>query len=50
LQVNFVVCQLVALALAVPFRRVLAPNKTSATVRHLVELLVGLALTVFCFG
>ncbi|CAI9739902.1 Hypothetical predicted protein [Octopus vulgaris] len=49
-QINFIVCQLVALLLGIPFRRVLSPRKTSTTVRHLVEVLVGVALTVFCFG
>ncbi|KAK6167339.1 hypothetical protein SNE40_021393 [Patella caerulea] len=49
-QVNFVVCQLVALVLAFPFRLVLSPSTTSLTVRHVVQVTVGMALTFFCFG
>lgn len=49
-QVNFIVCQLVALLLGIPFRKVLSPRKTSPTVRHIVELFAGIGLTVFCFG
>ena len=50
LQLNFLVCQILGLVLAVPFRTILSPKNTSPQVRLMVELVVGLALTVFCFG
>ena len=50
LQLNFLVCQILGLVLAVPFRTILSPKNTSPQVRLTVELVVGLALTVFCFG
>lgn len=49
-QLNFLVCQLVGLFLAVPFRTVLSPSSTTVTVRLTVELVAGLALSIFCFG
>ncbi|ESO86086.1 hypothetical protein LOTGIDRAFT_129765 [Lottia gigantea] len=49
-QVNFLVCQLVALILAFPFRIVLSPSTTSLTVRHVVQITLGVSLTLFCFG
>ena len=49
-QINFLVCQLVALAVGFPFRLLLNPRTTSPQVRHIVELLVGVALILFCFG
>ena len=50
LQLNFLVCQFIGLALAIPFRTILSPKNTSPRVRLVVELVVGVALTVFCFG
>ncbi|XP_048861083.1 lysophospholipid acyltransferase 2 isoform X2 [Brienomyrus brachyistius] len=49
-QVNFVVCQLFALLMAFWFRLYLHPSKTSTFVRHMVAMLLGLYLAVFCFG
>ncbi|KAK7480112.1 hypothetical protein BaRGS_00028672 [Batillaria attramentaria] len=49
-QLNFLVCQIVGLLLAIPFRTVLSPASTSVTVRLTVELVAGLALSLFCFG
>ncbi|ELU07319.1 hypothetical protein CAPTEDRAFT_24585, partial [Capitella teleta] len=47
---NFLVCQLVALLLGFPFRSVLAPEKTSTHVRHLVQIAIGIPMCYFCFG
>lgn len=49
-QVNFLVCQFIGLLLAYPFRTILSPTKTNTTVRMVVELAAGIALTIFCFG
>ncbi|PVD32266.1 hypothetical protein C0Q70_07699 [Pomacea canaliculata] len=49
-QLNFLVCQCAALALAIPFRKVLSPSTTKPSVRLIVELVAGLALALFCFG
>ncbi|XP_032877529.1 lysophospholipid acyltransferase 2 isoform X1 [Amblyraja radiata] len=49
-QVNFVVCQLVALLASVWFRLYLHPSQTSSYVRHAVATLLGLYLALFCFG
>lgn len=49
-QINFLACQLVSLALGFPFRILLNPRKTSPEVRYAVELLIGIALVLFCFG
>jgi len=50
LQVNFVVCQLVAILLGIPFRIFLGPHRASTTTRHIVEIALGLLLAMFCFG
>jgi hypothetical protein len=50
LQLNFLVCQTVGLLLAFPFRTILSPTTTTPTVRLVVELAAGIALTIFCFG
>ncbi|KAK7092108.1 hypothetical protein V1264_009709 [Littorina saxatilis] len=49
-QLNFLVCQTVGLLLAIPLRTVLSPTRVSSQVRLTVELVAGIALTVFCFG
>lgn len=49
-QLNFLVCQLLGLLLAIPFRCLLSPAKVGPHMRLLVELMVGLALAFFCFG
>uniref|UniRef100_A0A5F8GUE0 Membrane bound O-acyltransferase domain containing 2 n=1 Tax=Monodelphis domestica TaxID=13616 RepID=A0A5F8GUE0_MONDO len=49
-QVNFVVCQLFALLAAVWFRTYLHSSKTSSFIRHVVATLLGLYLSLFCFG
>ncbi|KAL4624041.1 membrane-bound O-acyltransferase domain-containing protein 2-like isoform X1 [Arapaima gigas] len=49
-QVNFVVCQLFALVMALWFRLYLHPSKTSTFVRHVVATLLGFYLALFCFG
>uniref|UniRef100_A0AAY4AKV8 Uncharacterized protein n=1 Tax=Denticeps clupeoides TaxID=299321 RepID=A0AAY4AKV8_9TELE len=49
-QVNFVVCQLFALATAFWFRLYLHPSKTSPFIRHVVATLLGFYLALFCFG
>ncbi|XP_064597349.1 lysophospholipid acyltransferase 6-like [Liolophura sinensis] len=49
-KMNFLVCQIAALGLAIPFRTYLSPSKTSPKIRHCVELVTGLLLAGFCFG
>ncbi|CAL1538713.1 unnamed protein product [Lymnaea stagnalis] len=49
-QINFLVCQLVALTLAFPFRSYLSVEKVGVKARHIVETVVGILLTLFCFG
>ncbi|XP_046574598.1 lysophospholipid acyltransferase 2-like [Haliotis rubra] len=49
-QINFLLCQLIGLGLAIPFRKVYGPKTTSATIRHAIEIVVGFTLTFFCFG
>ncbi|XP_076456684.1 lysophospholipid acyltransferase 6-like [Babylonia areolata] len=49
-QLNFLVCQLVGLLLAVPFRSVMAPTTTPPAARLIFELVAGIALSIFCFG
>lgn len=49
-QLNFLICQLTALALGFPFRKFLSPHTTSPQVRNAVEFVLGAALTIFCFG
>ncbi|KAL5014014.1 hypothetical protein ScPMuIL_008284 [Solemya velum] len=49
-QVNFLICQLIALLLGAPFRKYLSPQTTLPEVRHLTSTLIGILLTIFCFG
>lgn len=49
-QVNFLVCQLVALSLGFPYRWLLGPHRASPTSRHVVQILIGVPLAYFCFG
>uniref|UniRef100_A0A3Q3WQ63 Uncharacterized protein n=1 Tax=Mola mola TaxID=94237 RepID=A0A3Q3WQ63_MOLML len=49
-QVNFLVCQLFALAAAFWFRLYLSPSHACPLVRHTVATLLGIALLIFCFG
>ncbi|KAK5650034.1 hypothetical protein RI129_001063 [Pyrocoelia pectoralis] len=49
-QVNFVISQFVALALASLFRTVLHPSKTNSGTRHGFGLIFGLFIGYFCFG
>jgi len=49
-QINFVACQLFALALGFPYRTVLGPHRTSPKTRHLVQIIIGVPLAYFCFG
>ncbi|XP_025836121.1 lysophospholipid acyltransferase 2 isoform X2 [Agrilus planipennis] len=49
-QVNFLISQFVALALASLFRTVLHPSKTNSATRHGFGLIVGLIIGYFCFG
>ncbi|WAR01873.1 MBOA2-like protein [Mya arenaria] len=49
-QVNFLVCQLTALALGFPFRSLCSASKAGSTTRHVVELGLGILLVFFCFG
>ncbi|KAK2166543.1 hypothetical protein LSH36_38g07031 [Paralvinella palmiformis] len=50
LQVNFIICELVALLLGFFFRIQLSPTKVSPTTRHVFQVVIGLSLTYFCFG
>ncbi|XP_036205639.1 lysophospholipid acyltransferase 1 isoform X4 [Myotis myotis] len=49
-QVNFVVCQLVALFAAFWFRIYLSPGKTSPLARHTFATIFGIYFVIFCFG
>lgn len=49
-QVNFVFCMLSCFPLGAGFRVVLHPSRVSPSVRRIVGLLWGIALTWFCFG
>ncbi|CAG5124481.1 unnamed protein product, partial [Candidula unifasciata] len=49
-QINFLVCQVVALCFAFPFRTHLSAEKVGTTTRHVIEAVVGVLLTFFCFG
>jgi lysophospholipid acyltransferase 1/2 len=49
-QINFLACQVVALSFAFPFRSYLSVEKVGTTTRHIVEAVVGVMLTFFCFG
>lgn len=49
-QVNFLSCQLFALAAAFWFRLYLNPKHTSPLVRHAVATLFGISFLIFCFG
>ncbi|CAG6015844.1 unnamed protein product [Menidia menidia] len=49
-QVNFLACQLFALAAAFWFRLYLSPSQAGPLVRHAVATLLGVAFLIFCFG
>lgn len=49
-QVNFMACQLFALAAAFWFRLYLSPRHASPLFRHMVATLLGIAFLIFCFG
>lgn len=49
-QVNFIVCQLVGLAVALWFRVYLGPQRVSPQVRHAFAALLGAGFALFCFG
>ncbi|XP_032810757.2 membrane-bound glycerophospholipid O-acyltransferase 1-like [Petromyzon marinus] len=49
-QVNFVMCQLLALAMAFFFRLYLHPRAASERVRHGLATLLGSYFAIFCFG
>jgi len=49
-QLNFLACQLFALFLSYPFRRLLHPATVGPVLRHLVSTFVGLGMAYFCFG
>ncbi|XP_037309065.2 lysophospholipid acyltransferase 1 isoform X2 [Pungitius pungitius] len=49
-QVNFLACQLFALAAACWFRLYLRPSRANPRVRHAVAALLGVVLLIFCFG
>uniref|UniRef100_A0A8C6LEH8 Membrane bound O-acyltransferase domain containing 1 n=1 Tax=Nothobranchius furzeri TaxID=105023 RepID=A0A8C6LEH8_NOTFU len=49
-QVNFMSCQLFALAAAFWFRLYLSPGHASPLVRHTFATLLGIGILIFCFG
>uniref|UniRef100_A0A8C5MXF3 Membrane bound O-acyltransferase domain containing 1 n=1 Tax=Leptobrachium leishanense TaxID=445787 RepID=A0A8C5MXF3_9ANUR len=49
-QVNFVVCQLIALLTAVWFRVYLSPCHAHTAVRHAFATVIGAYFVIFCFG
>ncbi|CAF1240552.1 unnamed protein product [Rotaria magnacalcarata] len=49
-QFNFLLSEIVALILAMCFRRFLPPKPSNTFARHLVASLLGIAISHFCFG
>ncbi|XP_061105981.1 lysophospholipid acyltransferase 1 isoform X2 [Conger conger] len=49
-QVNFLGCQVFALAAAFWFRLYLSPQHASTVVRHAIVTLLGISFLIFCFG
>ncbi|XP_055359259.1 lysophospholipid acyltransferase 1 isoform X2 [Betta splendens] len=49
-QMNFLACQLFALAAAFWFRLYLCPGHSNPLIRHAVATLLGIAFLIFCFG
>ncbi|KAJ8394624.1 hypothetical protein AAFF_G00044270 [Aldrovandia affinis] len=49
-QVNFLACQVFALAAAFWFRLYLSPQHASTAVRHAIATLLGVSFLIFCFG
>ncbi|XP_048780362.2 lysophospholipid acyltransferase 2-like [Ostrea edulis] len=49
-QINFLVCQLLALFLGYYFRTIWSPKQIDVVYRHALELVMGFILTFFCFG
>ncbi|KAM7420422.1 hypothetical protein PAMA_014915 [Pampus argenteus] len=49
-QVNFLTCQLFAVAAAFWFRLYLSPSHANPLVRHAVATLLGITFLIFCFG
>ncbi|CAN9513997.1 unnamed protein product [Ophioblennius macclurei] len=49
-QVNFLACQLFALAAAFWFRLYLSPSHANPLIRHAVATLLGITFLIFCFG
>lgn len=49
-QINFLVCQILALLFASFFRSYLHPTKVSTNIRHAFGLSLGLYFGYFCFG
>lgn len=49
-QINFLASQFIALVLGYVYREYAGPDKASANQRHLIQVLIGIPLTYFCFG
>ena len=49
-QLNFLACQLTALLLSYPYRRLLHPAIVGPEIRHAVSTILGLLFAYFCFG
>ncbi|XP_022239812.1 lysophospholipid acyltransferase 1-like [Limulus polyphemus] len=49
-QFNFLICQFIALLLAIVYKKILPPNKVTPEIRHTVALMMGIVLGYFCFG
>lgn len=50
LQVNFLFCQFASLGLGYIFRTQYGPEKTTPTVRHCIQIAIGIPMAYFCFG
>jgi len=49
-QVNFIASQLICFVLGLLYRTYFGPHKVSPTSRHVIQILIGIPLTYFCFG
>ncbi|XP_033108573.1 lysophospholipid acyltransferase 1-like [Anneissia japonica] len=49
-EINFIFCQLLALAFSYFFRWVLHPRRTSANTRHLAQIIFGIIVAYIAFG
>jgi hypothetical protein len=49
-QLNFIVSEFLALIAGILFRKLLPPKSENVLKRHLTEIIIGFALSYFCYG